>query len=72
MAKSVSAKLLEYNLKNELNETGKTRYNGKKQKETEKNWKKKTPKNRRNWMILHETGRNRKKQKETVRNRKKH
>ena len=39
-----------------------------------KNWKKKTPKTKRNWMILKETGRNRKKQEkkeETERNRKK-
>ena len=37
----------------------------------QKNWKKKTPKTRRNWMILKETGRKRKTQEETGRNRKK-
>ena len=69
-AKAISAKLLELNLKNQLEETGKKQYgtgrNGKKLK----NWKKKTPKTRRNWMILKEKGRNRKKQEETGRNRK--
>ena len=54
-AKAISAELLELNLKNKLDET---RRNGKKQK----NWKKKTPKTGRNWMILKETGINRKKQ----------
>ena len=34
----------------------------------QKNWKKKTLKTGRNWMILNETGRNRKTQEETVRN----
>ena len=66
-AKAISAKLLGLNFKNKLEETGKTRLNGKKQK----NSKKKTPKNGRNWMILKETERNRKKQEETGRNRKK-
>ena len=49
-----------------------------KNKKKQKNWKKKTPKTGRNWMILkeigkkqEETGRNRKKPKETVRNSKK-
>ena len=36
-----------------------TEINGKKKK----NWKKKTPKTKRNWMKLKETGRNRKKKK---------
>ena len=48
-----------------------TERNGK----TQKNWKKKSPKTGRNWMILKETGRtgrNRKKQEDTGRNRKKH
>ena len=66
-AKAISAELLELNLKNKLEETRKTRLNGKKQK----NWKKKTQKTGRNWMILKETGRNRKKQEETGRNRRK-
>ena len=39
-AKSISVELLELNLKKKLEEAGKTRWNGKKQK----NWKKKTPK----------------------------
>ena len=42
-----------------------------KREETEKNWKKKTSKLVRNWMILKETGRNRKKQEERGRKRKK-
>ena len=46
------------NLKNKLEETGKTRLNGKKHNSL----KKKTPKNRRNWMGLKETGSNRNKQ----------
>ena len=57
-AKAIKAKLLELNLKNKLEETGKTRLNGKKHNSL----KKKTPKNRRNWMRLKETGRNRNKQ----------
>ena len=40
--------------------------NGKKKK----NWKKKTQKTKRNWMILKEKGRKTKKQEETGRNRK--
>ena len=46
---------------------GETGRNGEKQN----NWKKKTPKTGRKWMILKETGRNRKKHEETGRNGKK-
>ena len=35
-AKAISAELLELDLKNKLEETGKTRWNGKKREETEK------------------------------------
>ena len=35
-AKAISAELLELNLKNKLEETGKTRWNKKKREETEK------------------------------------
>ena len=69
MAKAISAKLLGLNLKNKLQETCKyTIWNANKQGQTEKNWKKKTPKTRRKWMILKETEINRKKNEETWRN----
>ena len=64
-ANAISAELLELNLKNKLEETGKTRWNGKKQEETEKLEEKKT-KNRqrleRSKKKQEETGRNSKKQ----------
>ena len=72
-AKAISAELLELDLKNKLEEMGKTRWNEKKREETEKLEEKNTD----NRKKLKETGRNRKKgkkrkkQKETGRNDKK-
>ena len=68
-AKAISAKLLELNLKKNWKKRGKqdeTRKNRKKQK----NWREKTPKTGRNWMILKETARNMKKHEQAGRNRK--
>ena len=61
MAKAISAKLLELNLKNNLEETGEKM----KQEETGRNRKNLKKKTGRNWMILKETGKNRKKQEES-------
>ena len=67
-AKAISAKLLELNLKNKLEETGKkTIWNGKKREKTEKL----EEENTENKKKLDDTERNRKKQEETGRNRKK-
>ena len=63
-AKAISAKLLELNLKNKLEEMGKTRSNGKKQKKLEE-------KNTKNCENLDDTERKGKKQEETIRNCKK-
>ena len=60
-AKAISDELLGLNLKNKLEDTGKQDETGRNRKK-QKNWKKKTPKTGRHWMILNETGRNRKKQ----------
>ena len=66
-AKAISAELLELNLKNKLEETGKTKWNGNKQEETEKL----EENNTKNRKKLVDTEWNRKKQEETGRNRKK-
>ena len=58
-AKAISAKLLELNLKNKLEETGKTRWNRKKQEER----KKQLEKNTKNQKKLDGTEWNRKKSK---------
>ena len=63
-AKAISAELLELNFKNKLEDTGKTRWNGRKTETLEE-------KNTENRKKLNDTERNRKKQKETERNRKK-
>ena len=66
-AKTISDELLKLNLKDKMEEMGKTRRNGKKWEETKRNWMilKETGRNRKN----RKKGRNRKKQKETGRNR---
>ena len=59
-AKAISAELLKLNLKNKMEEMGKTRWNGKKREEKEKL----DEKNTENQKKLDETERNRKKQEE--------
>ena len=66
-AKAISAEIIELNLKNKLEETGKTRWNKKKWEERKK-LEEKTPKK---WKKLDYTERNRKKQEETGRSGKK-
>ena len=67
-AKSISVELLELNLKKKLEETGKTKWSGKKQDEPEKLKEKKQPK-----IVekMDDTEQNKKKQEETERNSKK-
>ena len=73
-AQAISAEILDLNWKNKLEETGKTRWNAKKQEETEKLEEKNTLSRKklddteRNRKKHEETGRNRKKKEETVRN----
>ena len=66
-AKAISAELLELNLNNKLEETGKTRWNGKKQEETGKLEEEKNE----NRTKQDDTEWNRKKQEETWRKSKK-